>query len=94
MKAIPVEVTFKKTRKATSMLFPIHQVAMAMMSGYDGDSTKRITAMSVRAVRETVKYIEEATGEKPDKSCMAVIKLLEAGRTNAIVWSNGIRIYR
>ena len=94
MKAIPVEVTFKKTRKTTSMLFPIHQVAMAMMSGYDGDSTKRITAMSVRAVRETVKYIEEATGEKPDKSCMAAIKLLEAGMTNVIVWSNGIRIYR
>ena len=94
MKAIPVEVTFKKTRKTASMLFPIHQVAMAMLPDYDGDSTKRITAMSVRAVQETVNYIEKATGEKPDKSCLAVIKLLEAGMTNAIVWTNGIRIYR
>ena len=94
MKAIPVEVTFKKTRKTASMLFPIHQVAMAMMPDYDGDSTKRITAMSVRVVQETVNYIEEVTGEKPDKSSMAAIKLLEAGVTNALVWSNGIRIYR
>lgn len=94
MKAIPVEVTFKKTRKTASMLFPIHQVVMAMMPDYDGDSTKRITAMSVRAVQEVVNYIEEATGEKPDKSCMAALKVLEAGMTDAIVWTNGIRIYR
>lgn len=94
MKAIPVEVTFKKTRKTVSMLFPIRQVVMAMMPGYNGDSTKRITAMSVRAVREVVNYIEEATGEKPDKSCMYVIKLLEEGITGSIVWTNGIRIYR
>lgn len=94
MKRIPVEVTFKKTRKTASMLFPIHQVVMAMMPDYDGDSTKRITAMSARAVREVVNYIEEATGEKPDVACMAAIKLLEVGKVDNIVWTNGIRIYR
>ena len=94
MKAIPVEVTFKKTGKTASMLLPINQVALAMTLGYEGDSFKRITAMSARAVKETIDYIEKVTGEKPDSGCIAAIKLLEMGKTKAIVWSNGVRIYK
>lgn len=94
MKAIPVVVTFKKTQKTASMLLPIHQVAIAMTPSYNGDSTKRITSMSVRAVQETVNYIEKITGEKPNKSCMATLKKLEAGEIYAVVWTNGIIIYR
>ncbi len=93
-KAIPVEVTFKKTGKTASMVFPINQVAMAMTPSYDGDSTKRITAMSARAVLETVDYVEKVTGEKANRSVMEVVKLLELGKIHTIVWTNGIRIYK
>lgn len=94
MKAIPVEVTFKKTGKTASMLFPIQTVAMTMMPDYNGDSIKRITAMSTRAVRETVNYIEEITGEKPNRGCMLALKVLESGMAGSILWTNGIRIYK
>ena len=94
MKAIPVEVTFKKTSKTASMLLPIGQVALAMTPSYDGDSTKRITAMSVRAAQETINFVEKVTGEKPDSGAMSALKLLEMGITNSIVWTNGIQIYK
>lgn len=87
MKTVNVKIQFKNGNKSV-MQVPVKKLVSVMMPDYSGN----IVELTPAAVKATVNYIEELTGEKPDKAVMYLVDLVEKDMTNMVAWTNGIRI--
>lgn len=87
MKTVPVKIQFRNSHKAVVWV-PVKDVVFAMTPSYKGN----IVELTPAAIKATVSYIEDRTGEKPNKAVMYLVDRVEKDATHMVVWTNGIRV--
>lgn len=87
MRTVNVKIQYKNGNTAVVQV-PMKQASMAMFPGYKGN----IVEMTPAAVKSITGFIEEVTGERPDKAVMYIVDLVEKGKLSTVLWTNGIKV--